>query len=209
VLPTRYDGGRPLRRGSLPARQPNPIRPLRFRVRAAAHSPRNTRSPPESAETRQDEVDTSPAIGRDAFGDLLGRSDQPGSESVVVLHQIVERRIGPPAFSVPGRGAGLPHGGAESVDGRPVALATISRNVSFASASVSLAMMNALVVPVGALLDVAGDQAPPLTLGTQWADVARSAMRSVVVVVNQTKPAGCGHSFNSAGRKRSVFPGFR
>ena len=51
----------------------------------------------------------------DLLGDLLGRADQAGLEAVVVLHQIVEVRVGPHALLVGRRLAGLLHRLAEAM----------------------------------------------------------------------------------------------
>ena len=43
----------------------------------------------------EDQVDAAFAVYRNAFRDLLGRSDQLAAEPVVVLHQVLEPRVRP------------------------------------------------------------------------------------------------------------------
>jgi hypothetical protein len=50
-------------------------------------------------EAAEDQVHPAFAVSGDPFGDLLGRADQLGAEAVVVLHQVLERRVGPPVAS--------------------------------------------------------------------------------------------------------------
>src|SRR6478609_8893350 len=70
----------------------------------------------------EDEVDAAFAVRRNTFRDLLRGTDQLCAESVVVLHQVLERRIGPHAALVRRCVAGLLHGGVESVDRGAVGL---------------------------------------------------------------------------------------
>jgi hypothetical protein len=60
-----------------------------------------------------DQVEVAFAVRGNAFRDLLGRADQLRAGTVVVLHQVIERRVGRHAALVGGRVASLLYGGSE------------------------------------------------------------------------------------------------
>src|SRR6185312_11068301 len=111
-----------LRPTPAPANRANPFRNLRFRAPTAVPASRSTRSLRGVQEATEDRVDTAFAVRRNAFRDLLGCSDQLRTEPVVVLHQVLERRVGPHAAFVGRRAAGLLHSRAESLDRGTVGL---------------------------------------------------------------------------------------
>ncbi len=73
-------------------------------------------------EAEQEEVHAEALVGDDAFGDLFRGADQPRTESVVVLDEVLERRVLPHALAVGGGTARLLHGLPEAVYGLGVRL---------------------------------------------------------------------------------------
>ncbi|MCO5561387.1 hypothetical protein L7F22_015008 [Adiantum nelumboides] len=76
----------------------------------------------EVQEAEQQQVRAAPLVLDRAVGDLLRGADQLGLEAVVVLDEVLERRVRPHALLVAGGVAGLLHGVAEALDGRLVGL---------------------------------------------------------------------------------------
>src|SRR5690606_10259012 len=70
----------------------------------------------------QQEVHADLLVLDDAVGDLLGRADETGLETVVVLDEVLEGGVRPHALAVLGGGAGLLHGLPEALDGGAVRL---------------------------------------------------------------------------------------